>query len=143
MKCFGLLVILTLAWQVAEIGATGQSNDSERAQMQAKVGMVTRNFTDQHRKNWEGTESRPLKTAIWYPAAATAIRSETIFGGPPDTEVFAPVTVAADAEISLESQKYPSYSPVSWNRRVGNTNDVARILSGFTRVYSGGGQSSR
>jgi predicted dienelactone hydrolase len=107
MKCFGLLVILTLAWQVAEIGAIGQSNDSERAQMQAKVGMVTRNFTDQHRKNWEGTESRPLKTAIWYPAAATATRSETIFGGPPDKEIFAPVTVAADAEISLESQTYP------------------------------------
>jgi predicted dienelactone hydrolase len=107
MSCFRLLVILMLAWHLSEIGATAQRNDDERAQMQAKVGMVTRNFTDENRKNWEGTAPRPLRTVIWYPAAATAALSETIFGGPPDKEVFAPVTVAAGAEISLGLQKYP------------------------------------
>jgi predicted dienelactone hydrolase len=107
MSCFRLLVILMLAWHVSEIGALARRNDNERAQMQAKVGMVTRNFTDENRKNWEGTAPRPLTTAIWYPATARAAKSETIFGGPPDKEIFAPVTVAADAEISRESQKYP------------------------------------
>ena len=69
--------------------------------------MITRNFTDDHRKNWEGTAPRPLRTAIWYPAAQSAIQSETIFGGPPDQEVFAPVTVAPGSDISDNSCKYP------------------------------------
>ena len=107
MSCFRLLVILVLSWHLSEIGAIAQRNDNERTQMQARVGMVTRNFTDENRRNWEGTAPRPLRTAIWYPAAATAAKSETIFGGPPDKEVFAPVTVATDAEISRKSQKYP------------------------------------
>lgn len=77
------------------------------AQTASKVGMVTHNFTDDNRKNWEGTAPRPVQTAIWYPANPTATSVETIFGGPPDKEVFAPVTVAGGAEISGASQKYP------------------------------------
>jgi predicted dienelactone hydrolase len=69
--------------------------------------MITRAFMDDHRKNWEGTAPRPLRTAIWYPAAATATQSETIFGGPPDQEVFAPVKVVPGADISSQSRKYP------------------------------------
>ncbi len=71
------------------------------------VGMVTRNFTDDNRNNWEGTAPRPLRTAVWYPRAAVTGKSETIFGGPPNKEVFAPITVAGGAEISNASQKYP------------------------------------
>jgi predicted dienelactone hydrolase len=77
------------------------------AQTTFKVGMVTRDFTDEHRRNWQGAAPRPLRTAVWYPAPATAAESETIFGGPSDKEVFAPVTVAPGAEISNASQKYP------------------------------------
>ena len=77
------------------------------AQTTFKVGMITREFTDEHRQSWQGTAPRPLRTAVWYPAAPTATESEKIFGGPPDREVFAPVTVAAGARISDTSQKYP------------------------------------
>jgi predicted dienelactone hydrolase len=77
------------------------------AQTIFKVGMITRDFTDDQRRNWQGTAPRPLRTAIWYPANPTNIKEETIFGGPPDTEVFAPVTVAAGAEVSNTKQKYP------------------------------------
>lgn len=89
-----LLLLLLLAWPAS-------------AQTTFKVGMVTRDFADEHRRNWQGTAPRPLKTAVWYPAAATATKSETIFGGPPDREVFAPITVASGAEISNTKQKYP------------------------------------
>jgi len=64
-------------------------------------------FTDENRKNWQGTASLPLRTAIWYPAAATATKEEKSFGGPPDKEVFASVTALPGAEISSASQKYP------------------------------------
>jgi predicted dienelactone hydrolase len=89
-----LLLLLLLACQAS-------------AQTTFKVGMVTRDFTDEQRKNWQGTAPRPLRTAVWYPAATTATESETIFGGPPDREVFAPVTVAAGAGIANDKQKYP------------------------------------
>ena len=72
-----------------------------------KVGMIARDFTDEQRRNWQASAPRPLRTALWYPAAATATESETIFGGPPATEVFAPVTVAPSAEISDTKPKYP------------------------------------
>ena len=74
---------------------------------QTKVGMVTRNFTDENRKNWEGSAARPLQTAVWYPATDATGKTEIIFGGPPDREVFTPVTVAGGAEISTAKQKYP------------------------------------
>jgi predicted dienelactone hydrolase len=74
---------------------------------QTRVGMIARDFTDEHRQNWQGTAPRPLRTLVWYPAAATATKEETIFGGPPDREVFAPVTVGSAPEISNTKQKYP------------------------------------
>jgi predicted dienelactone hydrolase len=77
------------------------------AQTIFKVGMITRDFTDEHRRNWQGTAPRPLRTAIWYPASPTNIKEETIFGGPPDTEIFAPVTVVAGAEVSNTKKKHP------------------------------------
>jgi predicted dienelactone hydrolase len=69
--------------------------------------MVTRNFTDEKRKDWQGTALRPLTTAIWYPAEATATKEEIIFGGPPEKEVFAPVTVAPGAKLSTAALRYP------------------------------------
>lgn len=90
----GLLLILLLACPAS-------------AQTIFKVGMITRDFNDEQRRNWKGTAPRPLRTAIWYPAGPTAIKEETIFGGPPDREVFAPVTVAAGAEISNTKHQLP------------------------------------
>ena len=68
--------------------------------------MITRNFTDEKRENWQHTGPRPLRTAIWYPAGE-AVKEETIFGGSPEKEIFAPVTVAPDAELSAKSKQYP------------------------------------
>jgi hypothetical protein len=72
-----------------------------------RVGMITRNFTDEKRKNWQATGPRPLRTAIWYPAAAASGEPETIFGGPSETQLFTAVTVADGAELSPASNKYP------------------------------------
>lgn len=89
-----LLLILLLACQAS-------------AQTIFKVGMLTRDFTDEHRRNWQGTAPRPLRAAIWYPADPTDIKEETIFGGPPDREVFAPVTVASGASVSNTRRQLP------------------------------------
>jgi len=78
-----------------------------RTTEQVSVGMMTRNFTDEKRRNWEGTGSRPLRTAIWYPAVPASGEKETIFGGPPEKQLFVPVIVAAGAELSQISKKYP------------------------------------
>ena len=77
------------------------------ASAQSNVGMVTRDYHDDYRQNWESTGLRPLRTAIWYPAAAGAGKSETIFGGPPDQEVFVPVQVVSGAGIANAQHKYP------------------------------------
>jgi hypothetical protein len=44
----------------------------------SRIGMITRNFTDEKRNNWQGTGPRPLRTAIWYPAAAATRESRNI-----------------------------------------------------------------
>lgn len=102
-----LLLAATLGWHSSGSEAPAQRNVNSSAQTRVKVGMVTRDFVDEARKNWQGTAPRPLKTAIWYPAAATATKEETIFGGAPAEQLFAPVTVAPDAEISTASRNYP------------------------------------
>jgi predicted dienelactone hydrolase len=107
MNHLGLLLVVVLASHFSGKETSAQKNDNLPVQPLSRVGMVTRNFTDDKRKNWQGTASRPLTTTIWYPAAATATKEETIFGGPPDEEVFVPVTVAAGAEVSSASPKYP------------------------------------
>lgn len=107
MKYVRLLLVIMLAWGYGGIKVIGQSDDRTSAKSRIKVGMVTRSFVDEKRKNWQSTGPRPLKTAIWYPAAATATKEETIFGGPAEKEIFAPVTVAPEAEISKQSSKYP------------------------------------
>jgi predicted dienelactone hydrolase len=86
--------------------ATAQTHDKSSTLTPGRVGMITRSFTDEKRKNWQHTAPRPVRTAVWYPAAEV-IKEETIFGGPPEKEIFAPVTVAPDAEVSRESQQYP------------------------------------
>ena len=100
------LLVIILAWHFSGSEAIAHKHNLPTLP-QVKVGMVTRNFTDANRKNWQGTAPRPLTTAIWYPAAATATKEETIFGGPPGKEIFVPVTVAPGAEISPAARRYP------------------------------------
>jgi predicted dienelactone hydrolase len=107
MNHLRLLLVIILAWPFSVSEAIAQRNNNSSAQTHARVGMVTRNFTDENRKNWQGTAQRPLTTAIWYPAEATTTKEEIIFGGPSEKEVFAPVTVAPGAEISPAARKYP------------------------------------
>jgi predicted dienelactone hydrolase len=106
MTYLRLLLVIVLAWHFSGSKAIAHKHNPPTLP-QVKVGMVTRNFTDAKRKNWQGTAPRPLTTAIWYPAAATATKEETIFGGPPEKEIFVPVTVAPGAEISPAARTYP------------------------------------
>ena len=100
--------ILPLLFLLATPGhETIAQRDNQSSAQQFKIGMVTRSFEDNKRKNWQGTAARPLRTAIWYPAAATATKEETIFGGAPETEVFTPVMVLPAADMSTARHKYP------------------------------------
>ncbi|MCX5812499.1 MAG: hypothetical protein NT178_08135 [Proteobacteria bacterium] len=85
--------------------ASAQGNNKTLGKAPAVVGMATRDFVDESRKNWQGTGTGPLKTTIWYPAAASG--EETVFGGLPERQIFVSYKVAKNAEISLNSQKYP------------------------------------
>ena len=83
-----------------------QGNNKNIGESSAVVGMVTRDFVDESRKNWQGTGPRPLKTAIWYPAAR-ASKEEATFNGPHEKQIYASYLVAKDAEISRKPQEYP------------------------------------
>ena len=107
MNRLRLLLVIILAWHFSVSAAIAQRNSSLPAQRQARVGMVTRNFTDENRENWQGTAPRPLTTAVWYPAEVTATKEETIFGGPREKEIFVPVTVAPGAELSRAARRCP------------------------------------
>jgi predicted dienelactone hydrolase len=104
---FALPILMTAGQAAAQsrIDPAGQAPNTPN--LQSTVGMITRDFTDQRRMNWERTDPRPLRTAIWYPAAAGTGEVETIFGGPPERELFAPVTVQGGADISNAKQQYP------------------------------------
>lgn len=100
-------ILMTMIWKPDLLKGGGKVAAEADNQPSIKVGMVTRSFVDEKRKNWQGTAPRPLRTAIWYPAAATAVKEETIFGGAPEQEIFSPITVAPDAAIATTSVKYP------------------------------------
>jgi len=107
MNHLRLLLVIIIAGHFSGGEAIAQRKHTSPTPLPGKVGMVTRNFIDENRKNWQGTAQRPLTTAIWYPAAATTTKEETIFGGPPEKEIFVPVTVAPAAELSRAARKYP------------------------------------
>lgn len=98
---------LRLLLVVALVGHFSAGRVAAQEKAPFRVGMVTRSYEDEARKNWQATGPRPLRTAVWYPAAATSAREETIFGGAPETQVFAPLTFSPSAALSQSSQKYP------------------------------------
>jgi predicted dienelactone hydrolase len=71
-----------------------------------KVGMVTRNYTDESRQEWGGTGARPLTTVVWYPVAPTR-KVEFIFERPPAEQVFDSVAVAPGAAVARTKDRYP------------------------------------
>lgn len=72
------------------------------------VGVQIRHFTDESRRNWQGTGPRPLATIIWYPVAPSAPLKAPDYGTPPDfSKYFVSNPLADAAEISREVQKYP------------------------------------
>jgi len=93
-----LAIALTLACSATEVlGERGNDGSQVRTSSRTVVGMVTRTFTDESRKNWYGTGPRPLTTAIWYPATARTGETETIFAERPlatKTQFFTSITVA-------------------------------------------------
>ena len=81
----------------------------------ATVGMTTRPFTDDSRRNWQNTGPRPLNTVIWYPAAtgsptapfvATA-KDTQFFGDPSFGKFFTEMSVAYDAPLLPSPSKHP------------------------------------
>lgn len=103
MNFMRLLFILVIAVLCASCETWAQDRYGGEAQ---GVGMVTRSYSDESRKNWEGTGPRPLRTAVWYPAGPGG-RTETIFLGSAGKQAFVPVTILRDADISLKSDRYP------------------------------------
>lgn len=71
-----------------------------------KVGMVTRSFTDDSRKEWDGSGPRSLTTHIWYPTPPTR-KVEMIFIGPVAKQVYDEVPVGRDAPVAKAKAKYP------------------------------------
>ena len=65
------------------------------------VGLVARAWTDPARKSWSDAGARPLRTTVWYPAAAGA--HETAW----DLKVFKAGTAAFDAPFAPSAQKRP------------------------------------
>jgi predicted dienelactone hydrolase len=66
------------------------------------VGMITRDYVDTERRNWEGTGPRPLRTAVWYPASATAAMTESVSVG-----LFEGGLVAPSAPVAPQRSRYP------------------------------------
>ena len=81
----------------------GQQQGGSRRPEQLPVGMVSRDYVDLKRRNWQDTAPRPLKTIVWYPAA---IGSEARAFADPHG-VFQPYSVAHDAKIAASSSRYP------------------------------------
>ena len=106
-----ILVLVFLSYCSA-VGAVAEKvNDSALS----PVGMTTRAFVDESRKNWQGTGSRPLNTVIWYPAAANSrvepfvatIENGKFFGDPALGKFFTEIPVAVDATPLMDGQKRP------------------------------------
>ena len=72
----------------------------------SKVGMTTREFNDDARKNWSGTAPRPVFTTVWYPANADAKEEKVVIGNP-DNPIFLAGSAAKDAEISRVKKRHP------------------------------------
>jgi predicted dienelactone hydrolase len=70
------------------------------------VGMLTRSYTDDGRKNWQGTGPRPLTTVVWYPAAPGA-KPSTEWGDPEARKLFVQYPLVPEATVSSRPARHP------------------------------------
>jgi predicted dienelactone hydrolase len=61
--------------------------------------MTRREFTDPARRNWSGTEARPITTLVWYPAVGVT-PAETLTIGPRGAPLFVGGVVAGSASVA-------------------------------------------
>jgi predicted dienelactone hydrolase len=102
-----LTLLLALAFLCHASESTVRADDKCPVKKPEIVSYSTRDFTDQARKNWQGTGPRPLATIIWYPAAAGAKMGVPHYGVPALKPFFVEYPLAENAEISRKAQKYP------------------------------------
>src|ERR1700742_1840461 len=85
--------------------ASAVLGDVAQAAANVTVGMTTRQYTDEKRTEWEGSQPRPLTTVVWYPVAPT--RPLKFVFDSPRTPVYFPDAVAADAPLASSPGTYP------------------------------------
>jgi len=76
------------------------------APSEARVGVVTREFTPKAQRNWRGDERKTLRCTIWYPAIDTAIESKQ-FIGPPGAPLFQAGSAMPHAPFAPALGKWP------------------------------------
>ncbi len=87
--------------------ATGAACAEKHPQpAEARVGMVTRDFTPKQPRNWRGAEQKTLHCVIWYPAVDTAIETKQ-FIGPPDAPLFEAGSATPHAPFEPSLGKWP------------------------------------
>jgi predicted dienelactone hydrolase len=95
------IAFLLLSFSVHILVAANEQ--TPRAPGQTKVGVVTREYSDQLRSNWIGNGTRPLRVIIWYPT--DGIGEEEIVEDP---DQFAErVSLFRNAKILVSRKKYP------------------------------------
>lgn len=108
---YGLLFVALSCCFLPEKAVAQENKESALA----PVGMATRAFVDEGRRNWQGTGPRPLNTVIWYPVAAnshvepfvTSPATAKFFGDPTFGKFFAEIPVASNAPPLAGAQKRP------------------------------------
>jgi predicted dienelactone hydrolase len=80
-----LVVGVVLGWLALTLAAGAEKRPAAAAD--ARVGVVTREFTPKQMRNWRGAEGKTLHCVIWYPAVDTAIETRQLIG-PPDAPLF-------------------------------------------------------
>ncbi len=105
MKTLTFLLATAFLWHGS--GSVAQADDKSPGKAPGTVGFALRNYTDNTRKNWQGTGPRPLATIVWYPAAAGSKLEAPDYGVPALKPFFVSYPLAEGAEFSRPAQKYP------------------------------------
>jgi predicted dienelactone hydrolase len=72
----------------------------------APVGIQSRQYVDESRRNWQNTGPRPLATMIWYPAVDGSSMSN-LFEGSDEKKFFAPLLAAPGAKLATSASSHP------------------------------------
>ena len=86
---------VTLLTALITLGAEGAA--------QQPVGMMTRHYVDSARRSWDGSELRPIRTSIWYPARQGLGQQSILDASVP----FTVPPVAENAPVASHALRYP------------------------------------